>query len=40
MSNGGPGYRRDYSPGYYGTFVHDPDGNNIEAVWYAPGKEK
>lgn len=32
--NGGPGYRPDYWPGYYAAFVHDPDGNNIEAVWY------
>jgi catechol 2,3-dioxygenase-like lactoylglutathione lyase family enzyme len=31
--NGGPGYR-DYWPGYYAAFVHDPDGHNIEAVWY------
>jgi predicted lactoylglutathione lyase len=31
--NGAPGYR-DYSPGYYAAFVHDPDGNNVEAVWY------
>jgi catechol 2,3-dioxygenase-like lactoylglutathione lyase family enzyme len=37
--NGGPGYR-DYSPGYYAAFVLDPDGNNIEAVWYDPKKEK
>jgi len=37
--NGGPGYR-DYSPGYYAAFVFDPDGNNIEAVWYDPSKEK
>jgi catechol 2,3-dioxygenase-like lactoylglutathione lyase family enzyme len=22
----------EYHPGYYGTFVRDPDGNNIEAV--------
>ncbi len=35
--NGGPGYR-DYSPGYYAAFVFDPDGNNIEAVWYDPSK--
>jgi catechol 2,3-dioxygenase-like lactoylglutathione lyase family enzyme len=38
--NGGPGYRRDYWPGYYAAFVHDLDGHNIEAVWYdydAPG---
>jgi catechol 2,3-dioxygenase-like lactoylglutathione lyase family enzyme len=31
--NGAPGYR-DYWPGYYAAFVHDPDGHNIEAVWY------
>jgi catechol 2,3-dioxygenase-like lactoylglutathione lyase family enzyme len=31
--NGGPGYR-EYWPGYYAAFVLDPDGNNIEAVWY------
>lgn len=35
--NGGPGYR-DYSPGYYAAFALDPDGHNIEAVWYDPGK--
>lgn len=29
--NGSPGERR-YHPGYYGAFVLDPDGNNIEAV--------
>lgn len=32
--NGGPGYRSEYWPGYYAAFVHDPDGHNIEAVWY------
>ena len=31
--NGAPGYR-DYWPGYYATFVYDPDGHNVEAVWY------
>lgn len=31
--NGGPGYR-DYWPGYFAAFLLDPDGNNIEAVWY------
>lgn len=35
--NGTPGYR-DYSPGYYAAFVLDPDGHNIEAVWYDPSK--
>jgi catechol 2,3-dioxygenase-like lactoylglutathione lyase family enzyme len=37
--NGGPGYR-DYWPGYYAAFVHDPDGHNIEAVWYDYGRAK
>ena len=31
--NGAPGYR-DYWPGYYAAFAYDPDGHNIEAVWY------
>ncbi len=30
--NGAPGPRPDYGPEYYGGFVHDPDGHNIEAV--------
>jgi catechol 2,3-dioxygenase-like lactoylglutathione lyase family enzyme len=30
--NGPPGLRAQYSPGYYGAFVRDPDGNNVEAV--------
>jgi catechol 2,3-dioxygenase-like lactoylglutathione lyase family enzyme len=30
--NGAPGERRRYHPGYYGAFVLDPDGNNVEAV--------
>jgi predicted lactoylglutathione lyase len=30
--NGAPGVRVDYSPGYYGAFVFDPDGHNVEAV--------
>ncbi len=33
--NGGPG-ERHYHPGYYGAFVLDPDGNNIEAVYHGP----
>lgn len=33
VDNGKPGYR-DYWPGYYAAFVLDPDGHNIEAVWY------
>ena len=30
--NGAPGLRAHYHPSYYGAFVLDPDGNNIEAV--------
>ena len=30
--NGAPGLRPRYSPDYYGAFVLDPDGHNIEAV--------
>ena len=30
--NGAPGLRPDYHPNYYGAFVLDPDGYNIEAV--------
>lgn len=37
--NGAPGYRTQYSPGYYGAFVHDFDGSNIEAVWFDPAKQ-
>ena len=33
--NGAPGLRKDYSPTYYGAFVLDPDGNNVEAVTFA-----
>jgi catechol 2,3-dioxygenase-like lactoylglutathione lyase family enzyme len=31
--NGAPG-ERPYHPGYYGAFLIDPDGNNIEAVFH------
>jgi len=30
--NGPPGVREAYHPNYYGAFVCDPDGHNIEAV--------
>jgi catechol 2,3-dioxygenase-like lactoylglutathione lyase family enzyme len=29
--NGAPGLRPQYHPRYYGAFVLDPDGNNVEA---------
>jgi catechol 2,3-dioxygenase-like lactoylglutathione lyase family enzyme len=32
--NGAPGLRPKYHAGYYGAFVLDPDGNNVEAVHY------
>src|SRR5262245_3398757 len=32
--NGKPGLRADYSPNYYGAFLIDLDGNNVEAVCY------
>ena len=35
--NGAPGLRA-YHPGYYGAFVLDPDGNNIEAVFHGEAK--
>ena len=34
--NGAPGLRPHYHPNYYGAFVIDLDGNNIEAVCHAP----
>jgi catechol 2,3-dioxygenase-like lactoylglutathione lyase family enzyme len=34
--NGGPGVREIYHPQYYGAFVLDPDGNNVEAVCHQP----
>jgi catechol 2,3-dioxygenase-like lactoylglutathione lyase family enzyme len=34
--NGAPGVRPHYHAHYYGAFVLDPDGNNIEAVHHAP----
>lgn len=34
--NGKPGLRPHYHADYYGAFVFDPDGNNIEAVCHDP----
>ncbi|QNA83642.1 VOC family protein [Sphingomonas sp. So64.6b] len=34
--NGPPGIRAHYHPTYYGAFVLDPDGINVEAVCHAP----
>ena len=34
--NGPPGIRSHYDPNYYGAFVLDPDGHNVEAVSRRP----
>ena len=34
--NGPPGLRTHYHPTYYGAFVLDPDGHNIEVVCHEP----
>lgn len=34
--NGKPGLRPEYHANYYGAFVLDPDGNNIEVVCHQP----
>lgn len=35
--NGAPGIRAPYHPGYFGAFVLDPDGYNVEAVFHGAG---
>jgi catechol 2,3-dioxygenase-like lactoylglutathione lyase family enzyme len=34
--NGAPGLREIYHPTYYGAYVLDPDGNNVEVVCHRP----
>jgi predicted lactoylglutathione lyase len=34
--NGAPGLRPHYHPYYYGAFVLDPDGHNVEVVCHEP----
>jgi catechol 2,3-dioxygenase-like lactoylglutathione lyase family enzyme len=34
--NGAPGLRLQYHPDYYGAFVFDPDGHNVEVVCHTP----
>ena len=36
VDNGAPGIRAHYHPNYYGAFVLDPEGHNIEAVCHKP----
>jgi catechol 2,3-dioxygenase-like lactoylglutathione lyase family enzyme len=33
--NGAPGLRPEYHPHYYGAFIFDPEGNNVEVVCHA-----
>jgi len=37
LDNGKPG-ERSYHPGYYGAFLLDPDGNNVEAVYHGKAR--
>lgn len=34
FDDGSPGPRPEYGPTYYGAFIRDSDGNNVEAVWH------
>ncbi|CAO3660830.1 unnamed protein product [Umbelopsis ramanniana] len=38
--NGAPGPRPQFGPNYYAAFIYDPDGNNVEAVYYSDLGEK
>jgi catechol 2,3-dioxygenase-like lactoylglutathione lyase family enzyme len=38
-TDGPPGPRPEYTPGYYAAFVLDPDGNRIEVVTFVQGQE-
>ena len=39
QSDGAPGPRPEYTPGYYAAFIRDPDGNRIEAVTFLKAQE-
>lgn len=36
VDHGAPGPRPEYHPDYFGAFLLDPDGNNVEAVCHTP----
>jgi len=36
VCNGPPGYRNNFSAGYFAAFVYDPDGHNIEILFRDP----
>ena len=38
ISDGAPGLRAHYHENYYAAFIHDPDGNRIEAVTFVAAK--
>jgi catechol 2,3-dioxygenase-like lactoylglutathione lyase family enzyme len=38
QSDGPPGPRPEYTPGYYAAFIFDPDGNRIEAVTFVDAR--
>jgi catechol 2,3-dioxygenase-like lactoylglutathione lyase family enzyme len=38
VSDGAPGLRAHYHENYYAAFIHDPDGNRIEAVTFVAAK--
>lgn len=38
QDNGAPGLRPQYHANYYGAFIIDPNGHNIEAVIHTPDK--
>jgi catechol 2,3-dioxygenase-like lactoylglutathione lyase family enzyme len=40
VDNGPPGPRAHYHPHYYGAFVRDPEGNNVEVVCHADPNAK
>lgn len=40
VDNGSPGLRADYHPHYYGAYVRDPEGNNVEVVCHADPEAK
>jgi len=40
VDNGAPGLRAHYHSDYYGAFVFDPDGHNIEAVCHSARKQE
>ena len=39
VDNGGAGFHPEYGPDYFASFVIDPDGNNIEAVFHGPAQK-